>query len=293
MTATQDQMNLVAGAEPKTRRTPWSGPKKRGRVTVYVGRLAVLAGFLAAWQYLPDVGWLSHRFRFLDPFFISSPSSAATAIYDYIAGLNGRPLIWPYLWVTVRGSLEGLVIGIILGCGLGLLMSSSARLYDVFSVYINAVNAIPRIALVPIIIAVAGVGSAAEILAAVINVSFVMFFNCLEGGRSVPPAVLDNARVLAVSHLRIMLRIRIRYVSLWAFAAIPNAAAFSILSVIMIEMLAGTGGIGLLLLEATNNIDTTSSVSLIVFLSVTGVTMVRLGELAKGRLLHWADSNQA
>jgi NitT/TauT family transport system permease protein len=292
MTATQGELDLTAVPEPRPLRSATAGSKKRGRLAIYVCRVAVLVAFLAAWQYLPKVSFLSHHFRFLDPFFISSPESAAKAVYDYALGRNGSPLIWSYLWVTVRSALEGLVIGTVLGFALGLFMSSSPFLYDVFGVYINAVNAIPRIALVPIIIAVAGVGSAAEVLAVVMMVFFVMFFNCLEGGRSVPPAVLDNARVLAASPLRMMMRIRIRYVSLWAFAAIPNAAAFSILGVIFVEMLAGTGGIGLLLLEATNNIDTTSSVGLIVFLSLTGVIMVRLGELSKRRLLHWADSNR-
>src|SRR5262249_18365017 len=158
----------------------------------------------------------------------------------------------------------------------------------VLGMYINAVNSIPRIALVPLIIAVAGVGHSAEILAVVINVFFVMFFNCLEGGRRVPPAVLDNARVMAASPLRTLIRIRLRYVSLWAFAAIPNAAAFSLLGVIFVQMLAGSGGIGQLLLIATANLDTTSNIGLIVFLSLTGVILVRISEFVKRRLLHWA-----
>jgi NitT/TauT family transport system permease protein len=287
--AAKEQLNLTA---PARRRSAQPGVRSRGRdrMQVYLGRVAVLVAFLAAWQYLPKIHSLAHRYRFLDPFFISSPRSVIKATWNYGLGHGGRPLIWPYLWETVSGALEGLAVGMVLGFVLGLLLSSAPRCYDVFGIYINALNSIPRIALVPIIIAVAGTGRGAEVLAVVMSVFFVMFFNCLEGGRRVPPAVLDYARVLQVSPLRTMTRIRIRYVGLWAFAAIPNAAAFSILGVIFVQMLGGTGGIGELMLIATNNLDTTSSISLIVFLSVSGVILVRLGELAKRRLLRWADT---
>jgi NitT/TauT family transport system permease protein len=263
--------------------------QKSSRLPVYAGRVAVLAVFLAAWEWLPSVSWLSNRFRFLNPFFISSPSKAGRVIVNLALGHNGSPLIWPYLWDTVRGALEGLVIGSALGFLLGLLMSTLPRLYDVFGIYINAINAIPRIALVPLVIAVAGTGDAAEVLTVVLVVFFVMFFNCLEGGRRVPPAVLDNARVLGASRFRTTMRIRIRYVSLWAFASVPNAMAFSILGVIFVELLAGTGGIGVLMEVATNNIDTTTNIGLIVFLSVTGVILVRLAEIVRQRSLRWVE----
>jgi len=263
--------------------------RKRSPLWVYAARLGVLAAFIAGWQYLPQVGWLSSRFRFLDPFFISSPSKAVRVIYDFIIGSGGHPMIWPYLWDTVRGALEGMIIGSFLGFALGLLMSSIPRLYDVFGVYIHAINAIPRVALVPLVIAVAGTGNAAEVLTVVLIVFFIMFFNCLEGGRRVPPAVLDNARVLGASRLRTTMRIRIRYVSLWAFASVPNAMAFSILGVIFVEILGGTGGVGVLMLVATNNIDTTTNIGLIVFLSVTGVVLVRLAEVVRRRSLRWVE----
>lgn len=290
MTLTDSEPRAAAGPGTGARQATARPSRVRHHVVIYGARVAVLAALLAGWQYLPKIEWLSHRFRFLDSFFISSPSAALSATYDYMVGRAGKPLIWPYLWETVSGALEGLAIGAVIGFALGLLMSSLPWTYEVFGIYINAINSIPRIALVPIIIAVAGTGRAAEIVAVVLSVFFVVFFNCLEGGRRVPPAVIDNVRVMQASPLRTMLRIRIRYVSLWAFAAIPNAIAFSILGVIFVQMLAGTGGIGVLMLTATNNIDTTSSVSLIIFLSVAGVIMVRLGELAKRRLLRWAEN---
>jgi sulfonate transport system permease protein len=291
MTLTDSRPDATPVAGTETKHPTVRRSRMRRQLTIYGARLAVLAALLAGWQYLPKIEWLSERFRFLDPFFISSPTAAVGATYDYMLGRGGRPLIWPYLWETVSGALEGLAIGSVIGFALGLLMSSLPWTYEVFGIYINAVNSVPRIALVPIIIAVAGTGRAAEIVAVVLSVFFVVFFNCLEGGRRVPQAVLDNTRVLRVSPLRTMLRIRIRYVSLWAFASIPNATAFSILGVIFVQMLAGTGGIGVLMLVATNNIDTTSSIALIIFLSVAGVIMVRLGELAKRRLLRWAEND--
>lgn len=287
MAITQDQRLEAPARTPKT--LGLSRSTRGTRVAVIGGRLAVLAALLLGWQFLPKVSFLSSRFRFLDPFFISSPTKAAAVIYDFAIGAGGHPMIWSYLWETVQGALEGMIIGSLLGFILGLLMSSLPRLYDIFGIYINAINAIPRIALVPLVIAIAGTGVGAEVLTVVLMVFFIMFFNCLEGGRRVPPAVLDNAKVMGASPMRTTMRIRIRYVSLWAFASVPNAMAFSILGVIFVEILAGTGGVGLLMLVATNNIDTTTNIGLIVYLSIAGVILVRLAEMVQRRSLRWVE----
>jgi NitT/TauT family transport system permease protein len=289
MTLHQESLAVVPNSdEQDSEEAPLSAADRRYRWRVYVGRTVVLVGFLLGWHFLPQIEWLSERFRFLDPFFVSSPERVVSGVINFAIGGDGRPLIWPYLGQTLSSGLIGLAIGGTFGILLGLVLGSIRYLHDVLVTFVQAVNSIPNIALIPIVIALVGIGAGSEVTISSLSVFFVVFFNCLEGSLRVPHQVLDNATVLGASRLQTMRHVQVRYVLLWAFASIPNAMAHCILSVIMMQILAGTGGIGLLMLIATSAIDTTTNLALIVYLTLTVVALVKLGEIVKRRLLFWA-----
>jgi NitT/TauT family transport system permease protein len=261
------------------------------RLPIYLMRLAVLVALLAIWQYLPEVHALSTRFHFLNPFFISSPEKVAHRIYLFAVRKPSNPMIWGYLGQTTLASFLGFGIGSVIGFAAGLLLSNSPRVSDVLTIFIMAGNSVPRIALVPVIILLAGTGLAAGVVSAVMVVFFLTFFSAFEGGRRVPSAVLANAKLLGASSLQIMLRFRMPYVSLWTFAVVPNALAFSLIAVVTTEILAGTGGVGTLLVTATSNLDAATTFAIVVYLSVTGVIMLQGAKYVKRRALSWAEEN--
>jgi NitT/TauT family transport system permease protein len=259
------------------------------RISLYFWRLAVLAVFLVCWQWLPDVSALRQHVHFLNPFFISSPERVAKQVWVFAIPHGGSEAIWPYLWGTMEATLIGFVIGTALGFIAGLGLSNMPRVNSVLQVYLVALNSVPRIALVPVIILIAGPGTASAVLSAVIVVFFITFFSAYEGGTHVPPAVLSNAIVMKASALRIMVNVRLPYVALWVFAVIPNAVAFSLIAVVTTEILVGSGGVGALLLTATSNLDATVTVAVVIFLSIAGVALLRVATLARQRILFWAD----
>lgn len=259
------------------------------RLSLYFWRLAVLAAFLAAWQWLPDVGVMRQHVHFLDPFFISSPERVARQMWAFALPRNGSQAIWLYLWGTMEATLIGFAIGTALGFLMGLVLSNMPRVNSVLQVYVVALNSVPRIALVPVIILIAGPGEASAVLSAVIVVFFITFFSAYEGGTHVPPEVLNNAKVMNASPTRVMFHVRLPYVVLWLFASVPNAVAFSLIAVVTNEILAGSGGVGALLLTATSNLDATTTMAVVIFLSIVGVLLLRGATFARRRILFWAD----
>lgn len=257
--------------------------------TVIAWRLAILATVLLLWEFLPTVDWLRQQVKFLDPFFISSPSGIAERMWQLLTGAEGSVTIWPYALRTLGATLVGTAIGVLLGLLLGLLLSSSKAWADVLGFYINALNSVPRIALIPIIILLVGVNFTTSVVSGVLVVFFLAFFNAFEGGTRVPGAVLDNAQIMGASRARVLTQIRFRYVLLWTFAAVPNAIAFGLLMVVASELLSGATGIGQLMLLATANLDASLTFSVVVFLSVIGTGLLAIAQRTKGRLLHWAE----
>ena len=211
--------------EPDPKRVrPADRPLSLGVVTAW--RLAILAALLIAWQYLPQIDYLAHRYRLLNPFFISSPQRVYERLSNLMTASHGYPSVWPYLWNTVSATLIGAAIGLTIGTTLGLLFSNSPALSQVLSPYVYFFNSIPRIALIPVVVLLVGPTVRASEIACALVVTFLTFYNAFTGGRSVPSQVLQNVEIFGAKGWQIAYYVRGRYVLIWTFAAIPNAIAF-------------------------------------------------------------------
>jgi NitT/TauT family transport system permease protein len=206
---------------------------------------------------------------------------------DLLTGTNGNPHIWQYLWPTVSASLMGLVIGVAVGAFLGLLLGGSRFLSETFRPFVVAANAVPRIALIPIIVILVGPNFQAAVIVSFLVVFFVSFFNAYEGSRTVPLHVLQNATVMGFGGWNLMWHIRMPYALAWTLAALPLAATFGLLSVVTGELLTGTVGMGRLLMVASASSDSTLTFAVVVVLSVLGVSLVGLIARAQRRAMHW------
>lgn len=283
VTPTTEQQQVGKASGPRS-----SFLRSRAGVTLIQG--ALLAAFFLIWEYGPKVESLREAITFLDPYYISSPS----AVWDQLKALStGDDTIsmWSYVGSTVTASVIGIVAGTVLGAIAGLLLSNSPALSDVFRPFLIAINAVPRIALIPIVVIICGPSLKASIVTAVMIVFFVVFFNAYEGGRSVPAQVVQNARMLGASPRQVMFRIRLRYVQAWSFAALPNAVSFGLMAVVTSEILTGTEGLGRLLLESVTTVQASLTFAVVVVLSVLGLVFVVGTDILNKRLMHWWSNN--
>lgn len=260
----------------------------RERLLTLAGQIAAAAALLLGWQYLPQVSWLSHHFRFMDPFFISSPSRVSVALYDLATGTNDNGiLLWPYLETTVEAAAVGAAIGLVVGAVLGLILSDNATLARIARPFIVLANSVPRIAVIPIFVVIVGPTVRASILNVVVVVTFIGFFNAFEGGCSVSTPILEDAKLLGASRFEVMRSIRLPLVLRWTFAAVPNAISFGIVIAVGTELLAGVRGMGELLTTATASVQASLTFAVIVALSVVGLAMYAIAVKLRDFVLRW------
>jgi NitT/TauT family transport system permease protein len=273
--------------------TPDSNPRRwrTSGAAVLVAQVLLVAVVLAAWEYVPKIHGISAKSHFLDPYFISSPSLIYAELGHAITGSDGVPSIWPYVWPTFEGSLLGTVIGLALGGVLGLILGSYRFIGRVFRPFVTVLNAVPRIALIPIIVVIMGSGLASSTVIAVAVVLFVGLFNAYEGAHNVERHILDNVRLLGASGWHVMWRVRFPYALAWTLASLPIAVSFAIVSVVTGEILIGGGGLGYLMSEAALQADASLTFAVIVFLAVFALIILGLAELFKRRALHWWSVN--
>jgi NitT/TauT family transport system permease protein len=261
--------------------------RRERRAAVLATQVALGLVILAGWQFVPQIHGIQHWGHVFDPFFISSPQRIAQSIRDLATGASGGKSLWSYLSPTLFASLLGALIGMVLGAMVGLLLSNIDFLSRVLQPYLVALNAVPRVALIPIMIILFGPTFTASVVMAVLVTFFVAFFNAYEGGRNVPPQLLQNARVLGANGAQIMLRVRLPYVLAWTLAALPLAVTFAILTVVTSEILSGNAGMGQLLYNANVAANSSQTFAVVVILSVVGVLVVSLAQVVKRRVLHW------
>lgn len=250
-------------------------------------QIAVIVAFFAAWQFLPLIPPIADH-TFISRFYISSPSEIVTWLGRLATGTD-TVAVWPYLYITAIGTVVGTAIGIVAGAVVGLLFAEVRALSDIAQPFVVVLNSVPRIALIPIIVLIAGPTLTSSIINVALVVFFLAFFNAFNGGRQIKSAMVENALLLGASRWQIMLRLRSPYVLLWTFAVIPNAISFGLVVAVTNELLTGLKGMGALLLTATANLEAGLTFGVIIILAVVGVILYGLAEIVRRRATRWLN----
>ena len=258
-----------------------------GDVRIRLLQLLLLLVFLCGWEFVPRIPGVQQSSHFLDPYFVSSPDKILAKSIALADGNGVAITIWPFIWRTVAATLVGTAVGMALGAAIGLALGSSTFWDSVLRPYVVAANAIPRIAIIPLIVVIVGPVFLSSVAISVTVVFFVAFFNAYEGARSVPRDQIRSSTLLGAQPHQIMLRVRLPYALAWTFASFPLGITFALLSVITGEVLMGYPGLGRLIEDATVSADSTLTFATVVYVAIVSVVLVAIAEAAKRRVLHW------
>ena len=287
-TATEAAMRTDAeSAQLRVRRYAIETQRAARRTTMQVVacQLALFATFVGLWEVLTRVPWFV-KHSFLDPFFISRPSLVAERIYAWTLGSQAG-FIWPHLWSTVNATLIGLAVSVVTGFVAGLALSQRPRLARVLAPFITAANSLPRIAFVPLITMIFGLGLLSKVVTAWFIVFFLVFFNTFKGGRSIEPHVVDFCRTLGASRHHLLWNVRVPFVLGWMFAALPNAVAFSLIGVVISEFVGSDTGMGYLIITSLSTLNATDMFATITLLSILGIVLVAAIRMVEKRAMRW------
>lgn len=277
------------------------------QIFILLASLAMWEWGFAARAYAP---WLVPEV--LDPYFVSKP----TLVFQHLMtasclvsaqGIWQWPFTGPFdaclatndnnLWigtlVTLKNTILGFFFGVTSGILAGLALGRSAKLSEIFEPYIVAVNSIPRIALVPIIVLAFGLGDMSKIVTAWLVVFFVVFFNTFEGARTVERDLIHAARLLGASDWAITRTVIIPSTLAWVFASLSPAISFSLIGVIVGEFIGAQRGIGRIIIEAEAVGDSSGMMASVFVLMVVGVALTALIRRVQAYLLRWQPQFQA
>ncbi|HTH98470.1 MAG TPA: ABC transporter permease [Stellaceae bacterium] len=242
----------------------------------------------------------------IDPYFISKPSDIFTRFLQLgcLTDFNGDWLLskpggvaaclaqhpnnlWVATGATLLNTFWGFTVGTVTGVVAGLALGRSEILAKIYSPFIIAFNAIPRIAMVPVIILMFGLGDVSKVMTAWVTVFFVVFFNTFEGARSVDRDHIAVSRLFGATRWQIMRTTILPSTMSWVFASLTPALSFSLIGVIVAEFIGTERGLGKLIVEGQARADAADMMVSVFVLMIVGVALsLGIGRVQR-YLLRW------
>jgi len=253
----------------------------RRRRNLIVGlRIAVLVVVLGGWE-------LAARLKWIDPFFFSMPSLIFEQIQDwFVNGTSQGPLL-TQVWVTLEETAIGFLIGSVAGVICGIVLGRNKLMADVFGLYIQIANSIPRVVLGSVFVIALGLGMASKIALAVVMVFFVVFGNAFQGVREADRYLIANAQILGASRRQITTAVVIPSALSWILASLHVSFGFALVGAVVGEFLGSKQGIGLLISTAQGAFNASGVFAAMIVLAVVALAADYLLTWIEKRLLKW------
>jgi NitT/TauT family transport system permease protein len=256
-----------------------AGARRRRRTVVWAVRLAAVAVWLVTWE-------LSATY-IIDPFYYSKPSAIWHRLVEWFTKGTAFGSIWTQIATTLEEALAGFVLGAIIGVVLGILLGRSRFLSDVCAPFIKAANAVPRIVLASLFVIWFGLGMSSKIATALVLVFFGVFFNAFQGAREVDRNLVNNARILGASRVRVLTSIVVPSATSWILASLHSAFGFALIGAVVGEFTGADKGLGLLINNAQGTFDAAGIYAGMIITTVIALLAEWLLTGAEGRLLRW------
>ena len=237
--------------------------KRRKRlVAAWVIRLVFLGVFAGIWHFVSAT-------NIVPAFFIGDPIKVVLTLFDIIRT--------PDLWVNIEETFGAAILSLAFGSGLGILagviLSRSPTLAQAMNPYIALFNGLPRPALAPLFILWFGLGITAKVMVGITIVFFILLVNTMAGLSSIDPDIALLTRSLGASRLQRFRLVEVPWALPTIVAGLRLAAVYSVLGVVVCEMVASYFGIGQLLVKATNGFEIDLSFALLTILALMATAL--------------------
>lgn len=223
------------------------------------------------------------RTGFVNPLFISSPTLVAHALYDLF--YDGE--IWKDLQVSGTEFVTGYLMAAAIAIPLGLAVGWYKRLYYILSPFIDTLNAVPRVTLLPLIVIWFGIGIWSKIVVVFLGAVIPMLINTFSGVKTNEERFLRVARSFGASQFKIFWSIVLPGTVPFIFTGLKYAAGRALLGVVVGELYAATAGIGYLIAIAGNTFQTDKVFAGILIVMVTGLVTVEVLNRLERRFDAW------
>lgn len=253
-----------------------------GGPVAFLLRLLLIGTVLAVWEGAVYVFSIRQ-------FILPAPSQVFRALYNGFA----ENLYPEHIGVTLIETFLGFLLGTVLAFALGTVVALSRRVEYFLYPFIVMFQAMPKVALAPLIIIWFGLGLQSKVINAALVAFFPLMVNTIVGLRSAEEDRINLMRSLAASKWQIFWMLRLPNALPFIFAGLEIAMIFALIGAIVAEFIGAEKGLGMLIQSMNINVDVAGQFSILLILSVLGLILNGIVSFARRRLLFWDAEAQA
>lgn len=210
--------------------------KRKEALKIRIFQIAILAFFIIFWE-------LSAQFKLIDSFIMSSPSR----VFKTFLSLQASGQLWSNVLITVFETVVGFLLGTFLGILIATLIWWSGFVFKVSEPYLVVLNALPKVALGPIIIVWLGAGMGSIILMALLVSVILSVMNVLHGFMSTDKNQISLMKSFGANKFQIFTKLVLPSNISVIISTLKINVGMSLIGVITGEFLISEAGIGYLI----------------------------------------------
>ena len=232
--------------------------------------------FLGLWGFIVRLGDYP-------PYILPSP----LRVYGKFLTVVGDGTLWRHIKVTLAEIFWGLVLGLSLAISLGYLLAKSRLLERILSPYIVAFQAIPIIALAPLLVIWFGYGSLSKTLTCALVVFFPVLINTIVGIRAVEEDLVDLMRSLEASRWQTFTMLEVPAALPVLFGGLRIGVTLSVIGAVVGEFVGADRGLGFLVNLSGGLFDTPLTFVALFVLGSIAISLYLAVAALESFLLSW------
>ncbi|HEY76919.1 MAG TPA: ABC transporter permease [Thermoflexia bacterium] len=243
----------------------------RRHLTQFGLALVALGMFLALWQ---GMVWISDY----PPFILPSPGAVARRLFDLLS--DGS--LWRHARATLQEVVGGLALGTTTAVLLGYGLAHSPLAERLLAPYIVASQAVPVVAIAPLLVIWFGTGLLSKVLVCALIVFFPILINVVVGVRSVGQDLRDLMRMMEASRWQTIRLLEVPAALPVLLGGLKVGATLSVIGAVVGEFVASDRGLGYLLKQGQQLYDTA-----LVFVGIGALVVMAQGLYGGVALVEW------
>lgn len=232
------------------------------------------------------VWWLATIVFAIEEFLLPSPADVVAAFGEYPGYLLEQS------WVTLLETVQGFGLAVVVGIPIALLIVSSTVLERMIYPPMLALNAVPKVAIAPILVVWLGFGPAPKVLLVFLVCFFPVVISTASGMKSTPAELVELMRSLKCTRRQEFLKLRLPYALPQVFVGFKTAISLAVIGAVIAEFVGASAGLGFVIVSSGSSADTALAFAAMGLLGVMSIVLFYGFAYAERRLLPWAEAHR-
>jgi NitT/TauT family transport system permease protein len=233
------------------------------------------------------IWWLAAEREWVANYLVPRPAQ----VWDKI--VSDWSSLMHHSYVTLYETMIGFALASVLGLGTAVLIAYSRTMDKALYPIVLFAQVIPKIAIAPLLVVWFGNGLAPKIILAVLIAFFPVVISGVAGLRSTDPELLELSATMGASRWKTFRKIRFPNALPHLMAGEKVAVTLAVVGAVVGEFVGASEGLGYILLLANGNLDSALLFAALILMSLIGILLFIVVEVAEALLIPWHASRRS